>query len=55
MLVIERTSNGRTTVRLQKDWNPNRISRAYTPPAPKPQHDRDAYVIQTALLNRGSK
>jgi len=50
MLRIETTSNGRTVVRLQKDWSPARIGRAY---APRPQmydHQRDLTRLQTALL-----
>lgn len=27
MLVTERTSDGRTVVRLHKDWNPSRINK----------------------------
>jgi len=50
MLRLETTSNGRTIVRLHKDWNPTRIGRAY---APRPQmydHQRDLTRLQTALL-----
>lgn len=31
MLVTERTSDGRTIVRLHKDWHPGRIGIAYKP------------------------
>ena len=55
MLRIETTSNGRTVVRLQKDWTPSRIGRAY---APRPQmydHTRDLTRLQTVLLKEKSK
>jgi hypothetical protein len=29
MLIIEQQSNGKTVVKLKKDWHPNRIGRAY--------------------------
>lgn len=32
MLIVEKTINGRTIVRLHKDWHPGRISKAYEPP-----------------------
>ena len=32
MLITERTSDGRTIVRLHKDWHPGRISAGYLPP-----------------------
>lgn len=31
MLITERTSDGRTIVRLHKDWHPGRIGAAYKP------------------------
>ena len=51
MLVTEYTSDGRTIVRLRKDWHPDRISKAYIPPMKNHVLSRDAYRIQTALLN----
>jgi hypothetical protein len=55
MLRLETTSNGRTIVRLHKDWNPTRISRSY---APRPQmydHQRDLTRLQTALLKEARR
>lgn len=54
MLRIETTSNGRTVVRVHKDWNPTRIGRAYTPKPPMYDHQRDYYKIQAALLKEAS-
>jgi hypothetical protein len=31
MLVVEKTSNGRTIVVIKRDWHPGRIGRAYMP------------------------
>jgi hypothetical protein len=50
MLRIETTSNGRTVVRLQKDWTPSRIGRAYTPRPQMYDHTRDLTRLQTVLL-----
>lgn len=50
MLRLETTSNGRTIVRLHKDWNPTRIGRAYTPRPQMYDHHRDLTRLQTALL-----
>ena len=49
MLVIERNENGRTVVRLHKDWHIGRMSSAYTPPK-KNYVTRDAEWLQTSLL-----
>lgn len=51
MLVIEYTSNGRNIVKLVKDWNPSRISRAYTPPLKNYVIGRNAERLQKALLS----
>jgi hypothetical protein len=51
MLIIEQTSNGRTMVTLKKDWHPNRISKAYLPPPPRYPISKDAWNIQSGLLN----
>jgi len=51
MLITERTSDGRTIVRFHKDWHPNRISKSYTPPRPRYPISRDAWNIQTGLLD----
>jgi hypothetical protein len=50
MLITERTSDGRTIVRLHKDWHPGRISVAYVPPMQRIEMGRSAYRLQTALL-----
>jgi len=50
MLITERTSDGRTVVRLHKDWPPGRIGSAYTPPRRNYEASLDASRIQTALL-----
>ena len=31
MLVVEKTSNGRTIVTIKRDWHPGRVSLAYVP------------------------
>jgi hypothetical protein len=51
MLIVERTSNGQTVVVIKKDWHPDRISRSYTPPRPRYPISKDAWNIQTGLLN----
>jgi hypothetical protein len=51
MLITERTSDGRTIVRLHKDWHPDRISKSYTPPRPRFHLSKDEWDIQTGLLN----
>jgi hypothetical protein len=53
MLIVEQTNNGRTVVKLRKDWSPSRIGKAYTPP--KPPADKDAYRVQTAFIGKGIK
>lgn len=55
MLVIEYLSNGQRRVRLHKDWNPARISKAYTPPMKNHVQSRDAHRIQTALIGKPLK
>lgn len=52
MLITEYTSNGRTIVRIHKDWHPNRIGVAYTPPLQRIVPSATAYKLQTALLNK---
>ena len=49
MLVVERNENGRTVVRLHKDWHIGRMSSAYTPPK-RNYVTRDAERLQTSLL-----
>ena len=55
MLIIEYLSNGQRRVRLHKDWNPGRISKAYTPPVKNHVQSKDAGRIQTAFIGRGVK
>ena len=31
MLIVEKTSNGRTIVRIKRDWHPGRLGLAYVP------------------------
>jgi hypothetical protein len=52
MLVTEQTSNGRTIVKIRKDWHPNRVGIAYTPPLQRIVPSATAYQLQTALLNK---
>jgi len=52
MLVTERTSDGRTVVRLHKDWHLGRIGRCYTPPRKNYETSWDSTKIQTALLKK---
>lgn len=54
MLVTERTSDGRTIVRLHKDWHPNRIGKAYQRPLPNYVLSKDAVDIQRAFLRKQS-
>jgi hypothetical protein len=54
MLITERTSDGRTVVRLHKDWNPSRIGKSYVPPLKNYVTSRDAMRIQAALLRKQS-
>jgi len=54
MLIIEKTSNGRTIVRLHKDWHPGRISKSYQPP-PKDYMTDSSIRIQGALLKHQHK
>jgi hypothetical protein len=54
MLITERTSDGRTVVRLHKDWNPSRIGKAYTPPPQNNMESRYAEMLQVGLLNKSN-
>ena len=54
MLITERTSDGRTVVRLHKDWNPSRIGKSYVPPLKNYVASHDALRIQAALLRKQS-
>lgn len=51
MLITERISDGRTVVRLHKDWHPNRIGKAYVPPLRNLVTSTDALRLQRALLS----
>lgn len=50
MLVVEYIANGRTVVRLHKDWHPGRISRAWLPPPQNNVSGGDAFALQSAFL-----
>ena len=52
MLITERTSDGRTVVRLHKDWNPSRIGKSYVPPLKNYVTSIDALRIQAAMLRK---
>ena len=54
MLIVEKISNGRTIVRLHKDWHPNRISKGYQTPLKNYMTD-SSIRIQTGLLNHARK
>lgn len=54
MLVIERTSNGKTIVTFKRDWHIGRISKAYQRPLQNHVQSKDAWNIQTALLRKQS-
>lgn len=55
MLITERTSDGRTVVRLHKDWHPGRLGSLYTPPRKNYEASRDASLIQTVLLKEKTR
>jgi hypothetical protein len=50
MLITERTSDGRTVVRLHKDWHPGRISLGYIPPPKNYEQSQLEVVLQTQYL-----
>lgn len=50
MLVVERNSDGRTIVRLHKDWHPGRISCDYKAYAPQ-KLSVDAEKIQARYID----
>jgi hypothetical protein len=53
MLIIEQQSNGKTVVKIKKDWHPNRVGKAYSPN--KNYIDsRDMERLQSALLRKQS-
>jgi hypothetical protein len=54
MLIVEKTSNGRTMVRLHKDWHPNRISKGYQPPLKNYMTD-SSIRLQTGLFKYANK
>ena len=54
MLIVEYNSNGTRTVKIKKDWHPNRIGRAYMPNknyVGSPFMER----VQRALLDKRSQ
>ena len=52
MLVVERTSDGRTVVRLHKDWHPGRISLGYIPPMRVYEQSNLELMLQTEGLKK---
>lgn len=50
MLITERTSDGRTIVRLHKDWHPGRIGSGYVPPKRNYMTTEEDYHTQHTLL-----
>ena len=52
MLITERTSDGRTIVRLHKDWHPGRLGSNYQPKPKNYMESADSVRIQKALLPR---
>ena len=50
MLVTERTSDGRTIVRLHRDWHPARISAGWLPPQRNYMTTEEDFDTQYALL-----
>ena len=50
MLITERTSDGRTIVRLHKDWHPGRISAGWLPPQRNYMTTEEDYHTQHSLL-----
>lgn len=53
MLITERTSDGRTIVRLHKDWHPGRLGTNYQRPARNYMtYSADELKLQRALLLR---
>lgn len=50
MLVIERTTNGRTMVTFKKDWHHGRLSSEYTPPKRNYIDGYNMERVQRALL-----
>jgi len=51
VLITERTSDGRTVVRLHKDWNPSRLGLAWVPP----MRTYEQGVIERLLQTQGLK
>jgi hypothetical protein len=54
MLIVEKTSNGKSIVVIKKDWHPNRIGKAYQRPLQNNMQSKDSWNIQTALLRKQS-
>lgn len=54
MLIVEKQNNGRTIVRLHKDWHPSRISKGYQ--APMKNYMTDGSIrLQGYLLKHARK
>ena len=54
MLMTERTSDGRTIVRLHKDWHPGRISAGWLPPQRNYMTTDEDFCTQRALLKQAT-
>lgn len=54
MLMTERTSDGRTIVRLHRDWHPGRISAGYVAPYRNYMTTDEDIQTQRALLKRAT-
>jgi hypothetical protein len=52
MLIIEKTSNGRTMVTLKRDWHIGRMGSQYTPPLRNYVEGASAERMQRALLKK---
>ena len=52
MLIIEQLRNGQRMVIVKKDWHPNRIGKAYQRPMQNNMQSKDAWNIQSGLLNK---
>jgi hypothetical protein len=52
MLITERTSDGRTVVRLHKDWHPGRLGLAWIPPMRVYEQPLVERLLQTEGLKK---
>lgn len=52
MLITERTSDGRTVVRLHKDWHPGRIGLGWIPPPKNYEQSNLELILQSQYLKQ---